>query len=231
LILKVKDREIKILIVDDDEAIGSILKDLLSGPGKRVDVCLDGLAAVERMQECHYDLIITDLVMPGMSGLDVLKYAKKVNEHVIVIIITGFASLETAVSAIKDGAYDYITKPCKLAEINIVVDNALDKIKLIRENRKLLEELQDAYNELVALKEHKSREGKVASINFFSSNMPSLHYMLNRDSNPQNYVNELQALSALRDSGKLTEEEFKSFKGHLLKAVCRQDSEKRAIHE
>ena len=209
----------KILIVDDDKIIADILKDLLADRERSVDVCYDGLASVECIQKNFYDLIIVDLVMPRVGGLDVLKYAKKVNPDVIVIIITGYASIETAIMAIKEGAYDYIRKPCKLEEIKIVVENAIDKIKLNRENRELLRKLQDAYHELMLLKEEKDEGKRIASINFFSSNMPSLHYLYDNDSPPNNYVDKLQALSSLKENGMLTESEFKVFKGHLLKMV------------
>jgi len=211
--------QIKILIVDDDKIIADILKDLLADRERSVDVCYDGLASVESIQKNFYDLIIVDLVMPRVGGLDVLKYAKKINPDVIVIIITGYASIETAIMAIKEGAYDYIRKPCKLEEIKIVVENAIDKIKLNRENRELLRKLQDAYHELMVLKEKKDEGKKIASINFFSSNMPSLHYLYDNDSPPNNYLDKLQALSSLKENGMLTESEFKVFKGHLLKMV------------
>ena len=211
--------QIKILIVDDDKVVAAILKDLLSDRDRSVDVCHDGLAAIEGIQKNSYDLIIVDLVMPRMGGLDVLKYAKRVNPDVIVIIITGYASLETAIMAVKEGAYDYIRKPCKLDEIKIVVKNAIDKIKLGRENRELIRKLQDAYHELMVLKKEKGKDGKIASLNFFSSNMPNLHYLYNPDSPPHNYIDKLKAISSLRDNGLLTEGEFKSFKKHLLKTI------------
>jgi len=209
----------KILIVDDDQTIAEVLKDLISAPQRSVNVCYDGLSAIESIQKSFYDLIIVDLVMPRVGGLDLLSYAKKINPDIIVIIITGYASIETAIMAIREGAYDYITKPFKLEEIKIVVENAVDKIKLNRENRELLKKLQDAYHELMLLKEEKDEGKKIASINFFSSNMPSLHYLYDNDSPPNNYVDKLQALSSLKENGMLTESEFKVFKGHLLKMV------------
>ncbi|MCK4817758.1 response regulator, partial [bacterium] len=175
-------------------------------------------AGIESIQKNFYDLIIVDLVMPKVGGLDILKYAKKTNPDVLVIIITGHASLETAVMAIKEGAYDYIRKPCKLEEIRIVVENAIDKIKLYRENRELIKKLQDAYNELMVLKQEKGVK-KNASINFFSSNTPSLHYLYNNSSFSNNYIEKLQALSYLKDCGNLTEDEFKAFKYNLLKMI------------
>ncbi len=211
-------QQIKILIVDDDKTIADILKDYISDKERSVEVCYDGLTAVESLQKNIYDLVIVDLIMPRIGGLDVLKYAKEINPDVIVIIITGYASLETAIMAIKKGAYDYIIKPFKLAEIKIVVENAIDKIKLNRENWELINKLQDAYHELMVLKQEKDDDGKIASINFFSSNMPALRYLYN-NSSPANCVDKLQAISSLKENGILTESEFKTFKSHLLKMI------------
>jgi DNA-binding NtrC family response regulator len=213
------NQQINILIVDDEKAVADILKDCISDKERSIDVCYDGLAGIDHIQSNFYDLIIVDLVMPKVGGLDVLKYAKKANPDVLVIIITGYASLETAIMAVKEGAYDYIRKPCKLEEIKIVVDNATDKIKLSRENRGLLKEIKDAYHELMLLKEEKKTDKKISSINFFSSNMPSLHYLYSNNSSPKNTIDKLQALSSLKESGSLTESEFKTFKHNLLKMI------------
>jgi DNA-binding response OmpR family regulator len=212
-------RQIKILIIDDEKAVADILKDFLSDKERLIDVCYDGLAGIERIQKNFYDLIIVDLVMPKVGGLEILRFSKKTNPHVLVIIITGYASLETAVLAIKEGAYDYIRKPCKLEEIRIVVENATDKIKLYRENRELIKKLQDAYNELMVYKQERDDDKKNPSINFFSSNTSGLHYLYNNNSFSNNYIKKLQALSYLKDSGNLTEDEFKSFKRNLLKMI------------
>lgn len=216
---KLTNQQIKILIVDDEKAVADILKDCISDKERSVDVCYDGLEGIDHIQNNFYDLIIVDLMMPKVGGLDVLKYAKKANPDVLVIIITGYASLETAIMAVKEGAYDYIRKPCKLEEIRIAVNNAIDKIKLFRENRGLLKEIKDAYHELMLLKKEKKADKKISSINFFSSNMPSLHYLYNNSSSPNNTVAKLQALSSLKESGSLTESEFKTFKHNLLKSL------------
>jgi YesN/AraC family two-component response regulator len=211
---------IKILIVDDDRVVADILRDLIADdPERSVDVCYDGLAAIELIQKHLYDLIIVDLVMPRVGGLDLLKHAKKVNPDTIVIIITGYASLETAIMAVRDGAYDYIRKPCNLEEINVVVKNAIEKIKLNRENRELLKKLQEAYHELMALKERKLQDEEIASMRLFSPNLPSLHHLFDLNSPPNKYIDKLQALSSLREGGLLTEEEFKVFKKHLLDMI------------
>ena len=208
---------IRILIVDDDKVVADVLGDLISENGERtVDVCYDGLSAIETIQKNLYDLLIVDLVMPRVGGLDLLKYAKKVNPDTIVVIITGYASLETAIMAVKEGAYDYIRKPCNLEEIKIVVKNAIDRITLQRENKDLVKKLQDAYHELMVLKEKKLEDAEAANINLFSPNVPSLHYLYNPDYPPDNYVEKLQALSSLKENGVLTDSEFKAFKKHLV---------------
>ncbi len=214
-----KQQQISILVVDDERSVADILKDCVSDTERSVDVCYSGLDGIEYIQKNHYDLIIVDLVMPKIGGLDVLRYAKKENPDVLVIIITGYASLETAIIAVKEGAYDYIRKPCKLEEIRIVVDNAIEKIGLYRENKKLLKQIQDTYSELMLLKQEKKADKKISSINFFSSNMPSLHYLYNNSSSSNNTVEKLQTLSMLKENGSLTENEFKSFKQNLLKMI------------
>jgi len=199
------NQQVNILIVDDEKDVADILKDCISDKERSIDVCYDGLDGIDHIQKNSYDLVIVDLVMPKVGGLDVLKYAKIANPDVLVIIITGYASLETAIMAVREGAYDYIRKPCKLEEIKIVVDNAIDKIKLFRENKELLKEIKDAYHELMLLKNEKKADKKISSINFFSSNMPSLHYL------------------SLKERGGLTENEYKTFKHNLLKMINHEE--------
>ena len=216
-------QQVNILIVDDEKDVADILKDCISDEERSIDVCYDGLDGIDHIQRNSYDLVIVDLVMPKVGGLDVLKYAKIANPDVLVVIITGYASLETAIMAVREGAYDYIRKPCKLEEIKIVVDNAIDKIKLFRENKELLKEIKDAYHELMLLKNEKKADKKISSINFFSSNMPSLHYLYNNNSSPNSTIDKLKALSSLKERGGLTESEYKTFKHNLLKMINHEE--------
>ena len=215
------ERQIKALVVDDDKVIADILKEYLSNEKRTVDVCYDGLAATQAIKKASYNLIVVDMVMPGLSGMDVLKCAKASNPDIIVIIITGYASLETAIMAVKEGAYDYIRKPFKLEEIKITVDKAIDKINAIRENRLLAEKLEDAHDELVTLKrkKHEHRDKNTPAIHFFSSHMPALQYLYDSSATPSDYVDKLRSLSSLKENGLLTETEFKEFKNHLLKEI------------
>ena len=143
--------EFSILIVDDDANLLSVLKTLFA-ESHDVTTCSDGSEAVEICKRRHFDVILSDIIMPGASGLEVLKQARKSDPNTIVILITGFASLETAIDAIREGAYDYITKPFKLEQLKNVVKNALESVQLTRENQRLLEELQEAYHQINLIK-------------------------------------------------------------------------------
>jgi YesN/AraC family two-component response regulator len=206
----------RILIADDDKVIAEVLRDVLASPERIIEICHDGQAAADKIQADGFDLVLVDLVMPKLGGLDVLKIAKQVNPDVIVIIVTGYASLETAVSAIKEGAYDYVMKPCKLDEFKIVIDRATEKIKLNKENKELLKKLQDASQELTQLNEKKNNHPG-EDLKFFSSNRAWMHSLYD-DANA-NFVDKLQALAYLRKSGMLTQKEFTQFKSLYLKSI------------
>jgi len=213
------EEKIRVLVVDDDKIIADVFRDIISSEDKVVNVCYDGERAVEDIRVHAYDLIITDLAMPGLGGIDVLRYAKKINPDVIVIIVTGYASLESAITAIKEGAYDYIRKPCKVEEIKIIVDNAVEKIRMNRENSILTEKLRNAYEELIEAKKRLVEEEKKENVNFFSSNMSNLQHLYSAGEASNDYFERLKTLSALRQNGILNEDEFNTFKKHLVKMI------------
>lgn len=213
------DERIRILVVDDDHEVADILKDLVSSQDRIVHACYDGLTAIRNIQEDPYDLVIVDLMMPKVGGIEVLRYARQAKSDVVVMIITGYASLETAITAIQEGAYDYIRKPCKLEEFRIAVNNAVEKIKLNREKRELLEKLQQAYRDLESLRREKGEGGKIASVNFFSSNMPGLHYLYDDRTLQDRMVEQLQTLTSMKEKGLLEESEFRALKDHFFKTV------------
>jgi two-component system response regulator PilR (NtrC family) len=131
----------RVLIVDDERSMRELLEIWFLQRGAEVDVAADGAAAIVRIDQHSYDLIITDMRMPKSSGMEVLAHARKTLPETPVIIMTAFASTETAVSAMKLGALDYFTKPFKLDAVAVVVDKALAQRALIVENRRLREEL------------------------------------------------------------------------------------------
>jgi two-component system response regulator PilR (NtrC family) len=132
----------RVLVVDDEKSMRDLLAINLEKQGYEVAVADDGEAAVEALRRDTYDAVITDLRMPRVDGLGVLRAAKERSAETAVIVITAVGSTETAVEAMKLGAYDYITKPFKLDEINLVVHRALERKRLVDENlslRRLLE--------------------------------------------------------------------------------------------
>lgn len=224
---QVQDPSIRSVIVDDDRTIGDVLKDLVSKEHISVEVFNDGLEAIEFITREPVDVVITDLMMPGVGGLEVLRQAKRMNRDVVVIIITGHGSLETAIEAIREGAYDYIKKPFKLQEMEIVFNNAVERVNLIRQNTQLLKELKEAYDQLVSIKkerneddyEQKVEQDRIARLNFFSSDRPGLHLMHGAPIGEPNYFERLQNISNLKRDGLLTEREFKTLKAHLIKGL------------
>lgn len=223
---------LNVLIVDDDKRMRSVLKSLLGEEGHEVFVCSDGLEAISQCANTAFDLVITDLMMPGASGIDVLKACRKHHPETLVVLITGFASLETAIEAIREGAYDYITKPFKMEEMKIVVKNAGEQIRLIRENKRLLQELQDAYEQIRIVKKIMGAESLPARGDEeqadFSRNGPLIagsllpHSYVESDSGGgRALMSDLERIASLRQKGFLSEDEFELCKQRLLKHLKR----------
>jgi two-component system response regulator PilR (NtrC family) len=124
-----------VLVVDDEQSMREFLSIMLRKQGHDVVVAERGEDAIARLEGGErFSLVITDLKMPGIGGLEVLRGIKEIDPACQVVVMTAFATPETAISAIKDGAYDYITKPFKLDEARVVVDRALEKFELLSEN-------------------------------------------------------------------------------------------------
>ncbi|MBE0617662.1 MAG: sigma-54-dependent Fis family transcriptional regulator, partial [Proteobacteria bacterium] len=134
----------RILVVDDEQSMREFLEILLRKQGHEVETRSDAASAREVLAVTEYDLAITDLRLPGGSGIDVLAAARGAHPDTEVVVITAFGTAESAVEAMKLGAYDYVTKPFKVEEIRITVQKALEKAALARENRDLRRRLEAA---------------------------------------------------------------------------------------
>ena len=130
-------RKHRLLVVDDDESLRWVTKVQLEQSGYAVDAAADGPQALELLQQTGTDLVITDLMMPGMSGLDLLREVRSEYPDLAVIVVTAFGTVETAVEAMKAGAYDYITKPVNMDELKLIVGRALEHLNLKEEVRTL----------------------------------------------------------------------------------------------
>jgi DNA-binding NtrC family response regulator len=135
----------KILIVDDDEGVRQILAQTLQSSGYSIATAESGERAVAMVREAPIDLVILDLVLPRVDGLEVLRDLTTVRPEAAVIMITGHASVETAIKAMKMGAVDYIVKPFRMEEVELIVGRSLERSRLRRENAALRRQLQMTY--------------------------------------------------------------------------------------
>ena len=135
----------KILVVDDEIKMRRVLQMILQKEGYEIVTSKDGREALQKVEEENFDLVLTDMKMPGLSGIDLLKKIRESDKEIPVIMITAYGTVETAVKAMKEGAYDYLLKPFEKDEMKIIVANALKMKTLVRENRYLRGELEEKY--------------------------------------------------------------------------------------
>jgi len=140
-----------ILVVDDEQSMQEFLEILLQREGHDVVRCGSASEALIALENNDFDLLISDIRMPGISGLELLERARELAPETLVVLITAHGSTESAVEAMKHGAYDYLTKPCSVDEIRLVVEKALEKQNLSCENQRLRRQLQE-HTSLPALK-------------------------------------------------------------------------------
>ena len=133
-----------ILIVEDEQDMLYGLRKILSNQGHKVEIAGSGSAGLEKVQKSNFDIVVTDLRMPDVDGMELLRKVKKLHSDTIVIVITGYGTVENAVEAMKLGAYDYITKPFDTEHLRIVVQKAMKQISLTNENRYLKQQIKEA---------------------------------------------------------------------------------------
>jgi len=135
---------LRILFADDEKSLQEVMRSELPRLGHEVTVCPDGKSAIKALEKAVFDAAILDLRMPGLTGIEVLEQIKQVSPDTEVIIMTGHASVETAIDAVRLGAFDYITKPCKMAQIETILRKATEKRELKHKNLALQTRVQAA---------------------------------------------------------------------------------------
>jgi DNA-binding NtrC family response regulator len=186
---------LQVLIVEDSKPLREMLVHVLKDDDTRVDSAKDGKEALDRYYSAPYDLIITDLNMPEVTGIELIKKIREQDDLVEFIIITGYASLESAVEAIKAGAFDYIIKPFKVDELQVAVRNVKDKVLLKKKNEALVEKLRGFYEEI-----DRYKYTKVTSWT-------------------EKIINEIENLNRLRKEGLLKDDEFENFKKRIFEKI------------
>ena len=131
--LRVADKEARVLVVDDDKEFADGLAEHMVESGYSARVAYSGREGLAKFRTGGFHVVLTDLQMPEMDGMALLHEIKSVDSRSVVVVITGFGTIESAVKAIKEGAYDFITKPVKFAELDIVVGRALEKRGLVKQ--------------------------------------------------------------------------------------------------
>ena len=151
------DAAARVLIVDDEPSVAEVFHEFLASQGYTLSLAPSGEEAVKQLAEFRPDMILTDLNLPGLSGLEVMRAAKAVDPEVCVVVVTGYASASTAIDALRQGAYDYVTKPFDLDDVFQIVERGIANRRLKILNRRLLEELRQK-NEILREHEHQLRE-------------------------------------------------------------------------
>ena len=154
-----------ILIIDDEKAIRKTLTEILSFEGYKIDEAADGEEGVKKFKEKTFDLVLCDIKMPKLDGIEFLQKAGEINPDVPIIMISGHGNIETAVEAVKKGAYDYISKPPDLNRLLITIRNAMDKSSLVTETKVLkrrVSKVQEMIGESSPIKKIKETIEKVA---------------------------------------------------------------------
>ncbi len=155
-----------ILVIDDEKSIRNVLKDILGNEGYKVDEAADGEEGLKKFSENNYDVVLCDIKMPKLDGIEFLAKASELNAEVPVIMISGHGNIETAVDAVKKGAFDYIAKPPDLNRLLITIRNATDKNILVKETKTLkrkVSKTQEIIGESDAIKKIKDTIEKVAA--------------------------------------------------------------------
>jgi signal transduction histidine kinase/DNA-binding response OmpR family regulator len=147
----------RVLVVDDEPSVVEVFQEFLAAQGYALSVAASGEEALRMLPDCRPDIVLTDLNLPGLSGLEVMRAAKSVDPEVCVVVVTGYASASTAIDALRQGAYDYVTKPFDLGDLLQIIERGLANRRLKVLNRELLEELRQK-NEILREHEHGLRE-------------------------------------------------------------------------
>jgi len=154
-----------VLIIDDEKSIRKTLTEILRYEGYKIDEASDGEEGLAKFKEKTYDLVLCDIKMPKLDGIEFLEKAKEINNEVPIIIISGHGNIETAVEAVKKGAYDYISKPPDLNRMLITLRNAMDKTTLVAETKVLkrkVSKVQEIVGESAPIKKIKDTIDKIA---------------------------------------------------------------------
>ncbi len=194
-----------------------ILAETVEEAGAAVELAPDGLAAIEQLSAGDFDILISDLNMPRMDGLTLLRQVRALYPHILSILITGFGSLESAIQALRLGAYDYIQKPFMVEQVAVTIRNAVERVRGYKERAALLLEIENLHNKICSLEGKHYSESKVydSSGNLISgpllASLPAFRpdaFLEKPQGNPNRAIAALEALKGLKRDGIISDSEL-----------------------
>jgi CheY-like chemotaxis protein len=219
---------VRALVADDDEVFREILAETVEEAGASVELAADGLDALEKLTAGDLDILISDLNMPRMDGLTLLRQVRTVYPHVLSILITGFGSLESAIQALRLGAYDYIQKPFMVEQVAVTVRNAVDRVRTYKEKAVLLREIEELHRRVYSLEGKRCSECQVYDSwgNLLSgpllANLPGFRpdaFLEKPQGNPNRAIVSLEALKGLKRDGIISDSELGRLKQLIIKKI------------
>lgn len=215
-------------MADDDEVFLEILAETVEETGAAVELATDGLSALEKLSVDNFDILISDLNMPRMDGLTLLRQVRTVYPHILSILITGFGSLESAIQALRLGAYDYIQKPFMVEQVAVTIRNAVDRVKTYKEKAALIREIEELHRKVYALEGKRYTVCKVfdSSGNLMSgpllADLPGFRpdaFLEKPQGNPNRAIVSLEALKGLRREGIISDSELNRLKKLIINKI------------
>jgi len=142
------EKQSKVLVVDDDQFALRGMARALESESYQIVTAASGSEALDLLKQDSFDLVLTDLKMPDVDGLEVLRQTREVAPQAVVLMLTGYSSLESAIEALREGAYDYLVKPCSTDELKLKIERGLERVRLAEERQRAEEELRQSYVKL-----------------------------------------------------------------------------------
>jgi len=156
-----------ILVIDDEETMRDSCSQILDKAGYQSETAEDGAVGLEKIKEIKPDLALIDLKMPGITGMEVLEKAKEIDPSIITVVITGYATVDSAVEAMKKGAYDFLPKPFSPEQLRIIIRRGLERRKLIQEAESLRRDKKLMEENFITMVTHQLRSPLVAVQQYF----------------------------------------------------------------
>lgn len=218
-------QSIRVLVADDDEVFLEILAEAVQGAGANAMLAPDGLAALERLSESDFDILITDLNMPRMDGLTLLRQTRVLYPEILCIMITGFGSLESAIEALRLGAYDYIQKPFMVEQVSVTIRNAVERVVVFKERSALLKKIEILHKRLCLLEGKRYPEYEIydSTGNLVGGplilDFRSDTFLQEPLGNPNRALAALEAFKGLWRDGAITEADFERLRKAIMKRI------------